>query len=257
MKRIPLVVLVVGLSLALGLSAAVAKTKSSAGRMAAGNAGLCRGMGPGMMRGPMMGGWDGMMGAGMMGSRMMGRCGYGMMGSRTMGRCGYGMMGPCMMGRWDGDMMGRHMRTRDRMGMHDRLWHYIMNMNLDLSKKQKAEIWNIKTDLTKDMIKKKADLRIAKLDLHELLHTDKVDMKKVEAKVKEMEGLKSSMLLSGIEAAEKAKSILTTEQRAKLDDMMTAPGPCFMKGDDMTSGSMTDEDMPGEVMMEGAPQSSD
>jgi Spy/CpxP family protein refolding chaperone len=250
MRKVSLGVLVVGLVLALGLNVADAQPKPSAGGMGGDLAGRCGGMmGPGMMRGPMMGGGGRMMGPGMTGGPM-GRCG------RMTGACNCGMTGK--------GMMGRHMWMKGEMGMsgmHHRLWHYIMS--LDLDQKQKAGIWKIKTGLMKDMIRKKADLRIAALDLHELLHADKVDMNQVKAKVKEMEGLKSSMLLSGIEAAEAVKSKLTAEQRTKLEDMMESPPRCIMMGEGMTSGSMTDEDMSGDDMtgdngmMGRTPQSSD
>lgn len=249
MRKVFLGVLVVGLVLALGLNLADAQPKPSAGGMGGGPPGWCGDvMGPGMMRGP-MGGGRRMMGPGMR-QGPMGRCG------RMMGDCGCGMMGR--------GMTGRHMRTKGETvipGMHHRLWHYIMY--LDLNKKQKAGIWEIKTGLMKNKIRKKADLRIAALELHELLNADKVDMNKVEAKIKELEGLKSSMLLSKIKAVEAVKSKLTAEQRAKLEDMMESPPRCMMIGDGMMSGGMTDEGMSGDDMMRdngmmgSTPQSSD
>lgn len=238
MKRVSLGVLVAGMVLALGLSVTSAQAKPSA-RGSTGNiAGQCRGMmGPGMMAGP------------------MGRCDCGMMGGcgRVMGP---GMMRGPMMGRCDHDTrnkrgwMGRHGGMKGEMGMtgmHHRLWRYMENLNLDQN--QRAGIWKIKTDLMKNMIRKKADLKIARLELRELLHADKIDMNKVEAKVKEMEGLRSSMFLSRIEATEKIKSKLTSEQMKKLKDMMHSRMRCFMAGDDMMSGDMSDEGMMDEGAM--------
>lgn len=137
----------------------------------------------------------------------------------------------CMAGR---GMMGRHMRMYGEKGMpgvHNRLWHCVMG--LDLDQNQKAQITEIKTGLMKKMIRKRADLKIARLELRGLVQADKVDMKKVEVKVKEIEGLRSSMLLAGIEAAETVKAQLTAEQRTELDDMMDAPMRCTMMEQDM------------------------
>lgn len=234
MKRFSLGVLVVGLVLLVGLNLADAQSDPPAGAMGRGITGRCGAMvGPGMMGGPMMLS---------RGGRMIGP---GMMGGPVTGRCGCGMA-------------GHHVWMKDEMGMrgkHHRLWRYMMN--LDLDQKQKAEIWKIKADMMKNMIRKKADLKIARLELGELLHSEKTDMTKVEAKVKEMEGMKASMLISGIKAMEAAKSKLTAEQRKKLADMMEGPGPCIMRGDDTMSSTpdegMMEEGTMGEGEMEEAP----
>lgn len=246
MRKISLGVLVLGFVVALGLYATPAQAQPPMTGMA-GMSGRCGAMtGPGMTGKPMTGqcgcGCGMMTGKGMMGPNKMRK--------PVMGRCGCGMMagaGGCGMMTGKG-MMGRHMGMAGGMGMtgtHNRILHYVMGLALD--QKQKAEIWKIKTGMMKDMIRKKADLRISKLELGELLHADKVDMKKVEAKVKQMEGLRSAMLLSGIEALEAAKAKLTSEQRKELDDMMDRPGRCIMMGGAVTGGSMTDEDMMGET----------
>jgi Spy/CpxP family protein refolding chaperone len=239
MKKISLGAWVIVLVLALGLTVADAQMSSPMGGMGGGMAGGCGGMAG-----------KAMMGKGMMGGSMMGGCGCGMMNKdgRMAGGCGCGMM--------DKGNMGRHMGMMGEMGMkgmHHRIWRHIMA--LDLDQKQKAEIRTIKTDLMKDMIRKKADLRIAMLELGELVQADKVDMKDVEAKVKQIEGLKASMLLAGIQATETVKSKLTDEQKKKLDEMTEGPMRCNMMGDNMMRGSMTDEGMMEEGTMGEAPAS--
>jgi Spy/CpxP family protein refolding chaperone len=254
MRRISFGFLAVGLVLALGLNVADAQTKPSAGMMRPGM------MGPGMMGGPVAGRCAGIMAPGKGGNTVC-KCGGVMapaMKKGPMGRCEGMMRGPmmgdcdhCIAGR---GMMGRHMGMygeKGMPGMHHRLWRYIMG--LDLDQNQKARIMEIKTDLMKKMIRKRADLKIAGLELRGLVHADKVDMKKVEAKVKEIEGLRSSMLLAGIEAAETVKSQLTAEQRTELDDMMDAPMRCTMMGGIMPDRGM----MGGNDIMGMMPQSSD
>jgi Spy/CpxP family protein refolding chaperone len=232
MKRISLGAWVIVLVLALGLTVTDAQMSPPMGGMGGGMAGGCGGMAGKAMMGP-----------GMMGGSMMGKG-----GRMTTGACGCGMM--------DKGNMGRHMGMMGEMGMkgmHHRIWRHIMA--LDLDQKQKAEIRTIKTDLMKDMIRKKADLRIAMLELGELVQADKVDMKDVEAKVKQIEGLRASMLLAGIQATETVKSKLTDEQKKKLDEMTEGPMRCNMMGDNMMRGSMTDEGMMEEGTMGEAPAS--
>jgi Spy/CpxP family protein refolding chaperone len=73
------------------------------------------------------------------------------------------------------------------------------------------------------MIRKKADLKIARLELRELLHKEPVDMNAVEAQAKKTEGLRTAMLLDAIKAREEVKSKLTPEQRKKLRELFFSP----------------------------------
>ncbi len=91
---------------------------------------------------------------------------------------------------------------------------------LDLTAEQKTAIHGIRSAMVKDMIRKRADIKIARIELREQLHKDKVDMGAVEAQVKKMEGLKTNMILSAIKAREEIKSQLTPEQRTKLIELM-------------------------------------
>jgi hypothetical protein len=71
--------------------------------------------------------------------------------------------------------------------------------------------------VAKAHIKQRADVRVAELELQQLLEADPVEMGKVEAKVKEVEGLRTALRLNWIKADEQAKSLLTPEQRQKLE----------------------------------------
>ena len=116
-----------------------------------------------------------------------------------------------------GPRMGAEER---RYWMHDRMWHALKR--LDLADAQKASIHKIRISMMKDMIQKKADLKIAKLELREQLRKDSVDMSAVEAQVKKLEGLKTAMMLNAIKAREEIKSTLTPDQRKKLSELMHA-----------------------------------
>jgi len=131
---------------------------------------------------------------------------YGDMGGHGMGpemMCGCGM---------DGQMMS----TEHHMSK------YFMGLNLD--EQQKALIGEIKSRKMKETIRKMADMRIVQIELKDLLSQDPVDMKAVEAKVKQLEIIKTEMHLSHIKAMEDIRTKLTPEQRKKFREMIEA-GP--------------------------------
>ena len=157
-----------------------------------------------------MGQNDGMQDDPPMGSSMMcGKMGGGMMGS--------GMMHDEMM---DGGMMSEHQIR-------------MILMKLGLDDKQKERIDGIITKTKKDMIRKNAELQIAKIDLKNILGNDPVDMKAAESKLRDMEGIKTAMMLARLNAVEEGKSVLTSEQRAKMKEIMQR----HMMGEGMEDGS--------------------
>ncbi len=108
-------------------------------------------------------------------------------------------------------------------GRHDRLWKALKQ--LDLTAEQKTAIHEIRSTLVKDMIQKRADVKIAKIELRESLHKDSVNMGTVEAQVKKIEGLKTGMILNAIKSREEIKSKLTSDQRKKLTELMQKSHP--------------------------------
>jgi Spy/CpxP family protein refolding chaperone len=157
-----------------------------------------------MPGGPGMAGHQ--MGQGMpMGSGM----GHGMMMGHGMGMggqgMGHGMMGGCGM--------------RDR--MMERAHHLLKSLeSLDLDEQQKKMIHEIKSRIMKETIRKMADIRIAQIELGDLLLQDPTDMKLVEAKVKQLGMMRTEMALAHLKALEEIKGKLTPEQRKKFREMM-------------------------------------
>lgn len=88
--------------------------------------------------------------------------------------------------------------------------------DLGLDDKQKEAIKDIRTTAKKDAIRKIADIRIAGVELREILDKDQVDMGAVEAKLKQLESLKTDMHMSRIKTLEEIKAKLTPEQRQKF-----------------------------------------
>ncbi|MDA8162849.1 MAG: Spy/CpxP family protein refolding chaperone [Desulfobacteraceae bacterium] len=87
---------------------------------------------------------------------------------------------------------------------------------LGLGEQQKTAIKGIGFKLMKEAVRKKADIRIARIELRELLQKDKVDMAAVEAKLKQIADLQTSLRLSKIKAMEEIKADLTPAQRQKF-----------------------------------------
>jgi len=127
-------------------------------------------------------------------------------------------MGPGMMG--DSGMGRQMMEAEHHMSKH--------LMGLDLDEQQRTSIGEIKSRMMKDNIRRTADMRIVQIELRDLLRQDPVDMKAVDAKLKQLEMMRTEMRLSHIKAMEDIKTKLTPEQRKKFREMLEA-GP-MMEG---------------------------
>ena len=123
------------------------------------------------------------------------------------------------------------------------MWKHLMGLGLD--EKQQAALKAIRSKTMKDMIKKKADMQIAGIELKDLLDKDIVDMKAVEASVKKSESLRTEMFLAHIRAHEEMKSILTPEQRKRFKEMMPPGHGAGCEG----CGKMDDEAKPKDMPM--------
>lgn len=86
---------------------------------------------------------------------------------------------------------------------------------LELTDEQVKSLKSIKMDFIKADIQKEADLKIAELELKELMAADKMDMAKVEKMIKDIHMMKAEKKIAHLKAFEKAKSILTPEQLKK------------------------------------------
>ena len=91
---------------------------------------------------------------------------------------------------------------------------------LGLDEKQTEAVKAIHFRTKKVMIKSRADVQVAEIELKELLSKDPVDLQAAEAAVKKIEGLKSEMRMLHIKAMEEIKANLTPEQKKKFVSMM-------------------------------------
>jgi Spy/CpxP family protein refolding chaperone len=153
-----------------------------------------RQMMPGMMGGKMCGG---MQCCDMMGCDMMGGMGQGGM------QCGM-TCDPCCKQLHELGCPGCFVK---------------MAAELELSEKQVNDLKAICAAHKKDVIRKKADIKVAELELGELVGNPDVDLTKVKAKLTEISSMKQSMCLSQLATIEKARRVLTSEQLTKFKDM--------------------------------------
>lgn len=106
--------------------------------------------------------------------------------------------------------------------MHERMRHALKQ--IDLTDAQKTAIHQIKISMKKNMIAKRADLNISKLELREQLRKEPLNMSAVETQVKKIEGIRAAMKLNAIKSREEIRSTLTSDQRKKLAELMQASG---------------------------------
>jgi Spy/CpxP family protein refolding chaperone len=178
----------------------------------------------------------------MMGPGMMGQGGMGMMGRGGMGMMGSPMMREMMPEMEAGGMHG----GSEMMGMHrPRQLLRMLKTELGLSDAQVEQLRPIVLEAVKTGIKDRASLRVAQIDLGELLEAEPADMAKVESQLKTIEGLRTALRLNMIKAHEQGKALLTPEQRQKLaslherlPDMMERMSPGGMRGMGMMGPGM-------------------
>lgn len=146
-------------------------------------------------------------------SQMNGMNGQGMMGPMMGGNRGMMGMGPCMMGR---GMMGHGRGMMNTMQSMNELEEYLMYApQLGLTQDQKDRIRKIKDETTILLIKKRADLRIASLELHSLMAKTNPDKQAVAKQIDKMSDIWKDMQKISANAVIDARSALTPEQRQK------------------------------------------
>ncbi len=174
------------------------------------------GMSGGMMCGPggaMSCGPGGAMSCGPGGTMSCGPGGAKMIKARVLGGPGMGGgMGCCGDG---GGMMGGACGKLQKLGCICQ-YEKCAEM-LELSKKQVASLKEIRMSSKKAAIRAMADVKIANLELDEILKGCCPDLVKVKAKISEIAQLKEDMCLAKVTALQKAQKVLTKEQLDKFE----------------------------------------
>jgi len=104
------------------------------------------------------------------------------------------------------------------MNMPDHVFRAISR--LDLTDEQQQEIQMIRFLYAKDMVRKRADIDVASIELQEILAADGVDMPLAEQKIREVATLRADLEVMNLKFREQIKAKLTPEQLEKLQKDM-------------------------------------
>jgi Spy/CpxP family protein refolding chaperone len=75
----------------------------------------------------------------------------------------------------------------------------------------------------KEAVKERASLQLAQIELREIRAQEPMDMKKAEAKIRQIASLQADMKIARMKQIEEGKSILTPEQKNTLNKMKMHP----------------------------------
>jgi Spy/CpxP family protein refolding chaperone len=103
------------------------------------------------------------------------------------------------------------------------IWHVLKAKDvLNLSDEQQARLQTLAVSFKKENVKKTAEVDLAEIDMHQLLHSDgKQAGGDLESAVKKMYALKADRRLALIKAFQEARGVLTPEQQNKLRELRT------------------------------------
>jgi Spy/CpxP family protein refolding chaperone len=120
-------------------------------------------------------------------------------------RDGPGMMGDMGDMGMMGDMMGMCLKHAEMMGLTDDQMNKMKPVHFEMQKKQ---------------ARYKADLKIAKIELMEIMEVKDFDLEKATAGVKKIEGIKTAHQLEMFKAMKEMRAVLTDEQFKKMKKIM-------------------------------------
>ena len=87
---------------------------------------------------------------------------------------------------------------------------------IGLSEDQVTKLKAIQLDLDRTRIKTEADIMVAERELSSLVEDSKTDLGAIEAKVKQSEGLQTSLRMTAIKARRDTMAVLTPEQSERI-----------------------------------------
>ncbi|MGP8154495.1 MAG: Spy/CpxP family protein refolding chaperone [Smithella sp.] len=125
--------------------------------------------------------------------------------------------------RWHGEGHGQMMEM-DHMDMMGGDMMFMEHANkMGLTDEQMAKMKPLHTELQKKQIRSKADLKIAEIELMEIMEVKDFDLDKATSAVKKIEDIKTAQHLEMLKAMKDMRAILTDEQFKNMQKM------CMMK----------------------------
>ena len=100
------------------------------------------------------------------------------------------------------------------------IWHVLKAKEaVALTDDQEARLRTIATTFKKDRVKKTAEIDLAEIDAHKLLHNKQVSGDDIDTAVRKMYAFKADLRIASIKAFQEAKTVLTPEQQKKLKEL--------------------------------------
>ncbi len=130
-------------------------------------------------------------------------------------------------------MRGGEMGMHEKMGMHEMgMDGGMMNMmkmmgaveHLDLTPDQRKKVQALRLQHQKEAIPLMGKIRMAGVEVEELLMADPVDLEKVKARTKEKYEAMADLEMGHHQLQQQIKALLTPEQRQGLEEMMMKMG---------------------------------
>jgi Spy/CpxP family protein refolding chaperone len=178
----------------------------------------------------------------------MGSMALAQMGKDGMGKSG--MMGDGMMGSGGKGMgmMGMHGPGMEMGGMGEmmKMMRAASALNLTVEQKKKLQLSTLQHQ--KEAIPLLGQIRMAGVEIQELLLADPANLDKVKSKVKEKYDAAAKLEISHLALIQEVKKMLTAEQRQQMDSMMMQMGPMM---ESMMGSSSGQAD--GDRAPQGAP----
>ncbi|MBS0155571.1 MAG: Spy/CpxP family protein refolding chaperone [Nitrospira sp.] len=104
----------------------------------------------------------------------------------------------------------------------DFIWHVLKaKERLGLSEEQETRLRATVVTFKKEDVRKTAEIELAEIDLHQLLHQPEkqAGYNEIESVVRRMYGLEADRRLASIRAVHDARSVLTPEQQKKVREL--------------------------------------
>jgi heavy-metal resistance protein len=98
---------------------------------------------------------------------------------------------------------------------------------LGLSSGQVQTLEGLRAQFQKEAIRADADLRVAEMDLSQLLSKEPADMTAVEAKIREIEKRRADLRVARVRAIESGRAVLSADQREKLRTLLAEQQPAM------------------------------
>ena len=102
---------------------------------------------------------------------------------------------------------------------YGRIYYMRMARMLGLDQEQKNKADELESAYRKQSIKLGSQIRIAGIELEEMADADKVDLKKVKAKIDEIASMGAELEFTRYKSLNELRKILTLEQRRRLDKL--------------------------------------